>query len=337
MVGLIDSAGSSAEPGLSSHAPGISAPAQKAPGKKALIKLWQREGVNSAHFDGLNLLVDGQVVDPRSGKPLNRPPLTYEVNVRFSTSISDNPQYVGFENGQSTYRVALPGARKLEFQFPSIAANREPNPRRSVRISLIQADGSSQSAVPHNIDAQPVFMVDPFTVRGNMSDGFLRLISADSTFSPPERDTRYDTILLLEPLQMSPLNFYRALDLSDPEYAIGYTHPNIFKYLAERGRFFYSPLPSSTITCGNIFTGQVHWSSVLLGDAYKLGDSALVYHPEKGWILLDIRTGLEIPSHLTSLTNSRGVRQFQVQGDFVLVTDRSPNSCYVICYELGAI
>lgn len=338
MVGLIGSAGSSAEPGMSSHAPGISAPAQRAPGKKALIKLWQREGVKSASFDGLNLLVDGQVVDPRSGKPLNRPPLTYEVNVRFSTSISDNPQYVGFANGQSTYRVDLPGARKLEFQFPSFSGAYEPSTQGSVRISLVQPDGSAQSVIPHNIDSQPVFMVAPFTIRGNISAGFLNLMSAPYSHTT-ERDVRYDTILLLQPLQMSPLNFYRTLDITDPEYAIGYTHPNIHKQLREIPSGMYSPLSYSSVVCGNIFTGHIHWKSDRLYEAYRLGSYALARHPDKGWILVDIKTGLEVPSHLASLKNKRGSQDFQVQGNYVLVTtySRSSSTQVIICYELGAI
>lgn len=338
MVGLIGSAGSSAEPGMSSHTPGISAPAQRAPGKKALIKLWHREGVKSARFDGLNLIVDGQVVDPRSGKPLNRPPLTYEVNVRFSTSISDNPQYVGFANGQSTYRVDLPGARKLEFQFPSFSGAYEPSSLGSVRIALVQPDGSAQSVIPHNIASQPVFMFAPFTIRGNMSDGYLRLISADSTSSPPERTVRYDTILLLQPLQMSPLNFYRSLDITDPEYAIGYTHPNIHNFFRETSVGMYSPLSNSSVVCGNIFTGHIHWQSDLLYEAYRLGRYALA-DSIKGWTLLDIKTGLEVPSHLASLKNKRGSQDFQVQGNYVLVTtySRSSNTQIIICYELGEI
>jgi hypothetical protein len=90
--------------------------------------------------------------------------------------------------------------------------------------------------------------------------------------------------------------------------------------------------------CGNIFSGHIHWQSDRIYEAYRLGRYALA-NSIKGWTLLDIKTGLEVPSHLASLKNKRGSQDFQVQGNYVLVTtySRSSNTQVIICYELGEI
>jgi hypothetical protein len=133
---------------------------------------------------------------------------------------------------------------------------------------------------------RPIFHVSPYHVTGNVANGYFRVTSNPIQ---SEHDVSYESLILLEPFKPSPLPIYLFLDLTQPQRAIGYWHPDFNGYL--KSQHWYG-VTGQQLACGDIYTGKVHWK---LPPSYRwaarVSGKILTYGSQGKWSLYDERTG----------------------------------------------
>lgn len=263
-----------------------------------LTRVWRREGVSKVSVEGRTLLVDGEPIDPDTGKPGKQ--LPYDVDFTFQSTAIDCQRT---EGTRGFFTADLGSQASIELSGPVADSNR-PTPFFWLKtISLVDSQGRFRGAAKLEAETFPAFHLPPYRVTGNWADGFLRLISEPFAY---ERNTEYNTVLTLGPFRLSPLKMVRYSDLSDPAYALGRYHPNFNLFLDSTSsdlRF----VSGSALGCGNVFTGEIYWFNESLSWVGRVGAYVLAIHNDKGWLLLNKTNGKPIPVPLHSLKNCRTV------------------------------
>lgn len=278
----------------------------------SLELVWEKE-ISRRHFVDVQmgeLLIGGQSFDPATG--MRSSPKSFNINIEFSGSRAERERWLG--GNQTIY---------TGYEFNLVLVD-DRICKINPETGAVMESGSLASAT------HPLVRTSPYKFKGNAEQGFFKVIS-NPLLIMREESAPYHSVVLLDPLGRSPLNFFYYSDLSKPRAALGYETENFNEFL-RRG----TPMvqPNETIACGDIFTGQVKWITDRDYDirwAKWVADTILSYaffgsHGYR-WCVLDSNTGKPVSLEIPELKGIRPATLSNWSSDVLVIDD------YVITWK----
>ncbi len=211
------------------------------------------------------------------------------------------PDYVRADIGK---KIFLQGS---DFSL-AVSGKKYPEAKGFGVTNIERLDGNRQvlELAPATNPTQPMLLFPPYRLSGTVANDYF-LARSGSSFS--EYASALESVVLLKPLQVSSLKFYRYFDLSHPNRSIGLYHNN---YNLWRAETYNSTVTGQQIACGDIFTGKVFWKlPVSYIWAGRVGDIIVAYDLKtKSWYQIDELNGSPVLFKSSFLDNVAPLTDF---------------------------
>lgn len=173
-----------------------------------------------------------------------------------------------------------------------------------------------------------LYTAKPVELYSRIEQGYFLL---DSYPMLNERGSRYHSIILAEPLGLSPLRVIYYFDLSNPRRAIGVYQDNMRESVNNSSYLIEAWAP---LVCGDIYTGRVYWVLEYKYQwAQRVGGHILSYDMyDRSWCILREEDGVPIALDATLLDRTSPSYRTKAYDGVLVVVRRFPVTSNVVDY-----